>query len=121
MVVLNEHRKAVKGAKILILGLAYKPNIDDDRESPSYHLMQKLEGLGAIVSYNDPYIPVIGEKREFSQYVGRRSVEITNDFDLLLISTPHDEYRKMDFGKFSMPILDTRHVISTPGERVYQA
>jgi UDP-N-acetyl-D-glucosamine dehydrogenase len=121
MEVLNEQGKATKGARILILGLAYKPNVDDDRESPSYHLMQKLEELGAVVSYNDPYIPVIREKREFAQYVGRRSVELSNNFDLILISTPHDEYRKMDFGRFSVPILDTRHVITNHLRGVYQA
>ncbi len=121
MQVLNEHGKATRGAKVLILGLAYKPNVDDDRESPSYHLMQKLEELGAVVSYNDPYIPVIRDKREFGKYVGRRSVEISNNFDLLLISTPHDEYRKLDFSSFSVPILDTRHVIPTHTPGVYQA
>ena len=121
MQVLNEHGKATKGAKVLILGLAYKPNVDDDRESPSYHLMQKLEELGAVVSYNDPYIPVIRDKRDFGKYVGRKSVEISSGFDLFLISTPHDEYRKMDFSKFSVPILDTRHVIPSNTRGLYQA
>ena len=59
MEVLNEHGKPVKGARILLLGLAYKPNVDDERESPSYRLMEKLESFGADVSYNDPFIPTI--------------------------------------------------------------
>ena len=64
MEVLNEFRKPMKGSRILILGLAYKANVDDDRESPSYFLMEKLEANGAIVDYNDPYIPVIRLTRE---------------------------------------------------------
>ena len=59
MLALNDHGKTVKGAKILICGLAYKANVNDDRESPSYRLMEKLEEIGAIVDYNDPYIPII--------------------------------------------------------------
>ena len=59
MKTLNDHCKTVKGSKILLLGLAYKANVDDDRESPSYRLMDKLEDLGAEVFYNAPYIPVI--------------------------------------------------------------
>jgi UDP-N-acetyl-D-glucosamine dehydrogenase len=55
--------KSVKGSKILILGLAYKANVDDDRESPSYRLMEKLEEMGAKVDYNDPYIPVIKKNK----------------------------------------------------------
>lgn len=64
MKALNDHGKSVRGSKILILGLAYKANVDDDRESPSYHLMEKLEQMGAAVSYNDPYIPEIKLTRE---------------------------------------------------------
>ena len=59
MKALNAVGKHLRGSKILILGLAYKENVDDDRESPSYRLMEKLEDLGAEVSFNDPCIPVI--------------------------------------------------------------
>lgn len=73
------------------------------------------------MSYNDPNIPVIGPKREFPQYAGRKSVEISDQFDLILISTPHDEYKQVDFASLSVPILDTRHVARSDGIRVYQA
>ncbi len=110
MEVLNDHGKALKGSRILMMGLAYKANVDDDRESPSYHLMEKLEEKGAEVSYNDPYVPVIRPSREWSKFAGRTSVEVSNNYDLVLIATPHDEYKKIDFGAFPIPIVDTRNV-----------
>ncbi len=108
---LNDHGKPIQGSKILILGLAYKANVDDYRESPTYHLMEKLEQMGANVSYNDPHIPEIRLSREYAKYAGRRSVEINNCFDLILIATAHDEYRKIDFKSLNIPIVDTRNVI----------
>jgi len=111
MEVLNEHGKPLKGAKILILGVAYKANVDDDRESPSYRLMEKLEQKGAIVHYNDPYVPVIKHVREYPKFAGRKSVDVSADCDLILIATAHDIYKKMDFGKLGVPIVDTRNIL----------
>lgn len=108
---LNDHGRPVKGSKILILGLAYKANVDDDRESPSYRLMAKLEAMGAKVSYNDPYIPVIKKTRKFPQFAGRRSVPVSRKYDLILIATAHDAYRKIDFASFGIPVIDTRNLI----------
>jgi UDP-N-acetyl-D-glucosamine dehydrogenase len=121
MEVLNDHGKPLKGAKVLIAGLAYKPNVDDDRESPSYHLMEKLEAHGAIVSYNDPYVPVIRPSREFSCYAGRQSKPLENGYDLILIATGHDEYRKVDFPALKTLIVDTRHVVLEKHPLVFQA
>jgi UDP-N-acetyl-D-glucosamine dehydrogenase len=118
---LNNIGKPVKGSKILMLGLAYKANVDDDRESPSYRLMEKLEEMGAIVSYNDPYIPVIRPSREYTKFAGRKSVEITKSFDMLLIATAHDEYKKVDFLSLGIPIVDTRHVIEGKHPLVHRA
>lgn len=120
MEVLNEFGKPIKGSKILILGLAYKANIDDDRESPSYYLLEKLQAKGAIVEYNDPYIPVIKPTREHSKFVGKKSVEISSEYDLLLISTAHDEYKSMTLARFNVPILDTRNLIKN-GPNVFKA
>src|SRR4030095_4537346 len=72
---LNNQCKAIKGSKILILGLAYKPNVDDERESPSNVLMNLLAERGAEVAYYDPYVPVIKATREHPQFTGRKSVE----------------------------------------------
>nr|NIP99751.1 nucleotide sugar dehydrogenase [Nitrospinaceae bacterium]NIR53879.1 nucleotide sugar dehydrogenase [Nitrospinaceae bacterium]NIS84293.1 nucleotide sugar dehydrogenase [Nitrospinaceae bacterium]NIT81100.1 nucleotide sugar dehydrogenase [Nitrospinaceae bacterium]NIU43382.1 nucleotide sugar dehydrogenase [Nitrospinaceae bacterium] len=68
LLALNEKGVSLKGSRILILGFAYKKNIDDDRESPSYKIMEKLLQYGAEVDFNDPYIPSIGTKREYPQF-----------------------------------------------------
>jgi UDP-N-acetyl-D-glucosamine dehydrogenase len=111
MLALNHAGKPVRGARILILGLAYKANVDDDRESPAYRLMEKLEEVGAIVEYNDPHIPIIPKTREHAKYAGRRSTEISNDYDLLLIATAHDVYRNLDLLSYNIPIVDTRNIV----------
>src|ERR1043165_8518015 len=72
---LNESSKALKGSSILVLGLAYKPNVDDERESPSYFLMEMLSTRGAKVAYYDPYVPVIRPTREHAHWAGTKSVE----------------------------------------------
>jgi UDP-N-acetyl-D-glucosamine dehydrogenase len=118
---LNDAGKALRGARILILGLAYKANVDDDRESPTYRLMEKLEEMGGIVSYNDPYIPVIRPSREYPGYAGRRSVPVSGDFDLLLIATAHDEYRDLDLLSYDIPVVDTRNLITDKSALCYKA
>jgi len=121
MEVLNDLGKPLKGARILMLGLAYKANVDDDRESPSYHLIEKLEARGAAVSYNDPFIPVIRPSREFSAYAGRKSVPVAGGYDLILVATPHDEYRDIDFTALNTPIVDTRNVVRGEAPLVFRA
>lgn len=108
---LNEVGKPVKRSRVLMLGLAYKANVDDDRESPSYELMKELEEKGAIVDYNDPFVPVIRMTRDHPQFAGRKSVEISKNYDLVLISTAHDEYKKIDFKSFNIPVVDTRNLV----------
>ncbi len=117
--VLNEHGKPMKGSKILLMGLAYKANVDDDRESPSYRLMEKMEEHGAKVFFNDPYVPVIRPSREFSRFAGRKSVEPSGDFDLFVVATAHDAYRKSDLTQWKIPILDTRNIVKA-GPLVYK-
>ena len=121
MEVLNEFGKPLKEAKILLLGLAYKANVDDDRESPSYRLIEKLEEKGALVSYNDPHVPVIRPSREYARYAGRKSVSITKDYDLILVATAHDEYKNLNLEELGVPILDTRNLVKTNGKLVYRA
>jgi UDP-N-acetyl-D-glucosamine dehydrogenase len=121
MKVLNAVGKHLRGSKILILGLAYKENVDDDRESPSYRLMEKLEDLGAEVSFNDPCIPVIRPSREYAKYAGRQSQKIDNTYDLILISTAHDEYRDIDFAALKIPIVDTRNVLKVKNSLFFRA
>jgi UDP-N-acetyl-D-glucosamine dehydrogenase len=118
---LNDVGKSVKGSNILVLGLAYKANVDDDRESPSYRLMEKLEEMGATVSYNDPYIPVIGSTREFHQFTGRKSSVINNNYDLMIIATAHDNFKKIDFGSLHIPVIDTRGMMKEKNKLYYKA
>jgi UDP-N-acetyl-D-glucosamine dehydrogenase len=118
---LNDRGKAVNGARVLMLGLAYKQNVDDDRESPSYRLMEKLEELGAVVEYNDPYIPVIRPSREYAKFAGRKSVPVGGNYDLILVATAHDEYRQIDLGRFGIPVVDTRHLVADRADWLYQA
>lgn len=110
---LNSEGKSIKGAKILILGLAYKANVDDDRESPTYKLIEKFEALGGVVSYHDPFVPVIPMTREHSEYAGRKSeTEVTENYDLIVLSTGHDAYKEHDFSSYRIPVVDTRNAIS---------
>ncbi len=109
---LNDSGRAINGSKILLLGLAYKANVDDDRESPTYKLIEKFEALGGQVSYHDPYVPVVPVTREHAEYAGRESVaEITDEYDLILLSTGHDEYKSFDFSDFDCALVDTRNAV----------
>jgi UDP-N-acetyl-D-glucosamine dehydrogenase len=112
---LNERRKAIKGSRVLILGLAYKPNVDDERESPSYVLMSLLSERGAEVDYYDPYVPVIKPTRQHSQFAGKESVEwnqtVIASFDLVLIATNHSCVNYEELGDWAQCIVDTRNAM----------
>ena len=86
---LNEHGKAVKGSRILILGMAYKPDVDDVRESPSRELMTLLEEKGAMVEYHDPLVPTIGPSRQYPQLSNRTSQPLSSDYDCFILATMH--------------------------------
>lgn len=125
---LNESGKAVKGSRVLILGLAYKPNVDDERESPSYVLMSLLAKRGAEVEYHDPYVPIIKPTREHSEFVGKKSVnwsrsDITK-FDLVLIATNHASVNYQELGDWAQCIVDTRNAmagIPLPPNKLWKA
>jgi UDP-N-acetyl-D-glucosamine dehydrogenase len=125
---LNEQRKSVKGSKVLILGLAYKPNVDDERESPSYVLMSLLRDRGAEVDYHDPYLPVIKPTREHSELAGKESVNwnrnIIAEFDLVLIATNHASVNYHELAEWAQCIVDTRNAMSgiaVPTGKVWKA
>ncbi len=118
---LNDSEKAVNNSKILILGLAYKANVDDCRESPSFALIEKLSSKGASVEYSDPYVPVIPKTREHPELAGTKSVEIEDRFDLILLSTDHDEYKEFDFSQFRCPLVDSRNCIRHKPAKYYKA
>lgn len=118
---LNDQAKPLKGSRILMLGLAYKANVDDDRESPSYVLMEKLEARGAKVDYNDPYVPVIRPTREHAHFAGRKSVPVSDGYDAVLIATAHDDYQKIDLSQFRTPVVDTRNCVRSRPKLYYRA
>ncbi|MDB6064615.1 MAG: wbpA 1 [Pedosphaera sp.] len=123
---LNGQRKPVNGSCVLVLGLAYKPDVDDDRESPSYVLMDLLGERGADVAYYDPYVPVIRPTREHPHWAGTRSVvwnrETIQSFDAVVIATNHKAINYKELADWSQCIVDTRNAmagISTrPGQLI---
>ncbi len=125
---LNEQSKSVKGSRILLLGLAYKANVDDDRESPTYVLFDKLEARGAGIAYHDPFVPVIRPSREHSHRAGLRSVpwnaETIRGFDCVLISTAHANVNYRELAEWAPLIVDSRNAmagISTRPGQVWKA
>ncbi len=112
---LNSKKKAINGSRILVLGLAYKANVDDDRESPSYHLMEALKQQGAEVAYHDPHVPVIRLTREHPQWAGVNSVtwnrETISGFDVVLISTAHKAVNYQQLADWAPLIVDTRNAM----------
>lgn len=117
---LNDHGKSVRGSRILIVGLAYKANVDDMRESPSLVLIEKLEAQGAKVDYNDPYVPVIPHTREHDYLAGRTSQPISKDYDCIVIATAHQDYDGTEIARLGIPVVDSRRLVP-PGPNVYQA
>jgi UDP-N-acetyl-D-glucosamine dehydrogenase len=125
---LNEQQKPVKGSSILVLGLAYKPNVDDERESPSYVLMEMLRTRGATVAYHDPYVPVIKPTREHPHWAGTKSVAWTREtiagFDLVLIATNHASVDYQQLADWAPCIVDTRNAmaaVKTKPDQVWKA
>lgn len=125
---LNAARKPINGSRILVLGLAYKPDVDDDRESPSYTLLDLLKGYGAEVAYHDPHVPVIRPSREHGHWAGTRSVPWTREsigsFDLVLIATHHRAVNYHELAEWAPCIVDTRnalHGIPTQPGQVWKA
>jgi UDP-N-acetyl-D-glucosamine dehydrogenase len=125
---LNDKRKALNGSKVLVLGLAYKGDVDDDRESPSYVLMTLLKERGVEVSYYDPYVPVIKLTREHPQWAGVKSIswdeKTIKSFDLVLIATKHAKVDYSALAQWADCIVDTRNAmagIPTRGGQVRKA
>jgi UDP-N-acetyl-D-glucosamine dehydrogenase len=113
---LNYFRKAVNGSRVLIIGLAYKPNVDDDRESPSYTLLELFKNRGANVSYYDPYVPVIRPTREHPHWAGVKSVtwdkQTISSFDAIVIATGHDTINFQELADWCPCIVDTRNAMT---------
>ncbi len=125
---LNALRKPMNGSRVLIVGLAYKPDVDDDRESPSYVLMDLLKARGAEVAYHDPYVPVIRLTREHPHWAGTRSAdwnrETLQHFDVVVIATNHQAVNYQELADWASCIVDTRNVmagVKTKSRQVWKA
>ena len=112
---LNTLRKPVNGSRVIVVGLAYKPDVDDIRETPSFHLMNLLRSQGADVAYYDPLVPVIPVTRENASWAGMRSVPFAADAfstaDIVVIATAHNGVDYRAILEWSPAIVDTRNAI----------
>ncbi|HEX3320555.1 MAG TPA: nucleotide sugar dehydrogenase [Terriglobales bacterium] len=114
---LNRHKKSLNGSRVLILGVAYKKDIDDLRESPSLTIIELLQKAGAEVSYHDPYFPFIGRGRKYDLQMKCSSLENLGQYDCVLIVTDHSDYDYQKIVRESQLVVDSRHAtkgISSP-------
>jgi UDP-N-acetyl-D-glucosamine dehydrogenase len=120
---LNARERSVKGSRILVLGIAYKKNVDDMRESPAVELMELLRDKGALISYSDPWVPVFPRMRE--HHFDLRSTELTADVlqqqDLVLLATDHELFDYDFIRRNARLIVDTRGVYLDPAANVVKA
>jgi UDP-N-acetyl-D-glucosamine dehydrogenase len=126
MEALNRRKKSINGSTVLVLGIAYKKDVDDQRESPSFKLMELLQEKGAEVIYNDPHLPAITPVRKYSFTM--ESTELTSEtlasVDCVLLATNHSAYDYPFILEHSDLIIDTRNSFSGlegAAEKVVQA
>jgi UDP-N-acetyl-D-glucosamine dehydrogenase len=122
---LNFHKKALNGSKVLLMGLAYKPDVDDMRESPTFVLMEILEKFDADVSFFDPHIPKIAPTREHAHYTDKESIEwnesTIKSFDVAIIATDHKDVDYAQLLDWSKLVVDSRNVYKEPIDKVFKA
>jgi UDP-N-acetyl-D-glucosamine dehydrogenase len=106
---LNDQRKSINGSKVLILGVAYKRDIDDLRESPSLAIIELLHAKGAIVAYNDPYFPTVGHGRHYDLNMANTPLDNLAQFDAVVIVTDHSAYDYKAIVEQSQLVVDTRN------------
>ena len=106
---LNEHSKSIKGSKVLVLGVSYKRDIDDLRESPSLTILELLRERGATVAYNDPYFPAVGRGRHYNLNMTSTPLDNLAQFDAVVIVTDHSSYDFKAIVEQSQLVVDTRN------------
>jgi UDP-N-acetyl-D-glucosamine dehydrogenase len=106
---LNEQRKSIKGSKVLVLGLAYKRDIDDLRESPSLTIIELLRDKGALVAYNDPFFPTVGHGRHYDLNMTNTPLDNLGQYDAVVIVTDHSDYDYKAIVEQSQLVIDTRN------------
>ena len=122
---LNSHKKALNGSKVLLMGLAYKPDVDDMRESPTFILMEILEKFGAEVAFFDPHIQEIAPTREHAHFTGMKSVawreDVISSFDVAIVATDHKGVDYDELYDWSKLIVDSRNVYVGTSEKVFKS
>jgi UDP-N-acetyl-D-glucosamine dehydrogenase len=106
---LNKHKKSVNSARVMVLGVAYKKDIDDLRESPALTIIELLQKDGAQVTYHDPYFPMIGRGRKYDLQMKRTELENLGQYDCVLIVTDHSDYDYKKIVQESQLVVDTRN------------
>ena len=106
---LNRHKKALNGARVLVLGVAYKKDIDDLRESPALTIIELLQKDGAQVSYHDPYFPFIGKGRKYDLQLKCAQLSDLGQYDCVVIVTDHSDYDYARIVKEAQLVVDTRN------------
>ncbi len=111
---LNDEGKALKGARLLVLGLAYKANVDDDRESPSYEIIELLQEMGAQVDYCDPHFPQARHGRKHALHLASVACDASTfaQYDAVVVSTAHDAFRRPDLYAQTRLVIDSRNLMA---------
>lgn len=120
---LNEHGKSLKGSRVLVMGIAYKKNVDDMRESPSVEIMELIASKGAALSYSDPHVPVFPEMREhhFTLASVEPSAENLAGFDAVVLATDHDCFDLDTIKRHAPLIIDSRGTYREPAAHIIKA
>ncbi|EOE0525072.1 nucleotide sugar dehydrogenase [Providencia stuartii] len=120
---LNQQGKALSRSKVLVLGIAYKKNVDDMRESPSVELMEIIQEKGATIAYSDPHVPVFPKMREHHFNLSSEEISIDNlsKFDAIILATNHDKFDYPLIKKHSKLLIDTRGIYREPAENIIKA
>ncbi|MDF3887836.1 UDP-N-acetyl-D-glucosamine 6-dehydrogenase [Cupriavidus basilensis] len=120
---LNFHGKALKGCKVLVLGIAYKKNVDDMRESPSVEIMELIEAKGATIAYSDPHVPVFPKMREhhFDLASVQLNAETIASFDAVVLATDHDKFDYSLISQYATLLIDSRGKFRVPESHIVKA
>ncbi|MBS7660943.1 UDP-N-acetyl-D-glucosamine 6-dehydrogenase [Pseudomonas lalucatii] len=120
---LNDNGKALKGSRVLVLGIAYKKNVDDMRESPSVEIMELLEAKGSVVAYSDPHVPVFPKMREHRFNLSSEPLTAENlaGFDAVVLATDHDKFDYELIKQHARLVVDSRGKYRTPQAHIIKA
>lgn len=123
MLALNNHSKAIKGSRLLILGAAYKKNVDDMRESPSMQLIEKLMKLGAHVDYSDPHVPTLPTMRKYDLSMSSVSIsaDMLSTYDCVVVSTDHDQFDWNTIRDHAPLIVDSRGRYKSNNDNIFRS